>query len=203
MRPRNGFTAMKPHTHSSSTDFSVRTQSYDVAVVGAGPAGSVMAWSLARRGVRVLLLEKSRFPRDKVCGDFVEPRGLRILDQLGCLTQLEDESPLPINRVAMFLQDHCSYQGDIPFYGKNRALPANGYIIPRDQLDYQIMQCARKAGAAVVEETTVKSVETTDNGVTLRARQGGRNFKFQSELVVGADGVNSIVARKAGLLAEE
>jgi geranylgeranyl reductase family protein len=194
---------MKPHTHNSSTGHSGRKQHYDVAVVGAGPAGSVMAWSLARQGVRVLLLEKSRFPRDKVCGDFVEPRGLRILDQVGCLTQLEDASPLPISRVAMYLQGRCCYQGDIPFYGRSRDLPANGYIIPRDQLDHQIMQCARKAGAVVVEDTAVKSISITDNGVTLRARQGRHNRTYQAELVVGADGVNSIVARNAGLLAED
>jgi len=55
----------------------------DVIVVGGGPAGSVMAWSLAARGVRVALLERAIFPREKVCGDFVEPGGLRILGAMG------------------------------------------------------------------------------------------------------------------------
>ena len=57
-------------------------EAYDVIVCGGGPAGSVMAWSLAKRGVRVAVVERSQFPREKVCGDFVEPGGLRILDAM-------------------------------------------------------------------------------------------------------------------------
>ena len=55
----------------------------DVIVVGAGPAGSATATHLARRGLRVSLLEKSRFPREKVCGDGLTPRGTRQLIRLG------------------------------------------------------------------------------------------------------------------------
>ena len=50
---------------------------YDVIVVGGGPAGSAMAWSLAKRGVRVAVIEREVFPREKVCGDYLEPGGLR------------------------------------------------------------------------------------------------------------------------------
>ena len=57
---------------------------FDVVVIGGGPAGSVMAWSLARHGVRVAVVERATFPREKVCGDFVEPGGLQILDAMQC-----------------------------------------------------------------------------------------------------------------------
>lgn len=173
---------------------------YDVIVVGAGPAGSVMAWSLARRGVRVLLLERTRFPREKVCGDFIEPRGLRILDKLGCLQALEKASPLPITRVAMFLQSKCAYRGDIPFYKHEQDLPPHGYIIPRDILDYSVLQCAINAGATVKQESAVKSVLSTQNGVVVTVEHNSKQQAYHSKLVVGADGVNSVVARSVGLL---
>ena len=56
---------------------------YDVLVVGAGPAGSTAALVLARNGARVALVDKARFPRDKACGDFIGPRGLQVLADLG------------------------------------------------------------------------------------------------------------------------
>ena len=89
----------------------------DVLVVGGGPAGATMGWALARRGVRVAVLERTRFPREKVCGDFVEPRGLKLLDTMGCLPALETSPRLPITHVAMFLASECAYRGWIPFYG--------------------------------------------------------------------------------------
>ena len=58
-------------------------------MVGGGPGGSTLAWDLARHGVDVTVLERTRFPREKVCGDYVEPRGLRILRRMGCLERLE------------------------------------------------------------------------------------------------------------------
>ena len=60
-------------------------ETYDVIVVGGGPAGSVMAWSLARRGVRVAVVERATFPREKVCGaTSSNRRELRILEAMGC-----------------------------------------------------------------------------------------------------------------------
>src|SRR5258707_8706670 len=65
------------------------TPRFDVIVVGAGPAGSVLAWTLCRHGAKVLLIDGCRFPREKVCGDYVEPRGLGLIHKMGCLKTLE------------------------------------------------------------------------------------------------------------------
>src|SRR5882724_13433345 len=111
------------------------TRSVDVIVVGGGPAGSTLAWDLARRGVDILVVERARFPREKVCGDYVEPRGLRILQRMGCLERLEAAGPLPITRSATFVEWECRYSAEIPFYGLGGGLPPHGYIIPRDELD--------------------------------------------------------------------
>src|SRR5215831_13162534 len=66
------------------------TDLYDVAIVGAGPAGATCAWYLARQGIRVLLLEKKSFPRDKLCGDAICSRALIHLKRMGVLQQILD-----------------------------------------------------------------------------------------------------------------
>jgi len=176
---------------------------YDVIVVGAGPAGSVLAWELARNGISVLLLEASRFPREKVCGDYVEPRGLRVLESMGCLQNLEKGRPLPITHSAIFVDSECRYRGRIPFYGVLDSLPPHGYVVPREQLDELLFRTAVSAGASVREETVVRQVDSGAAGVTVEARSGTQRLTVKGRLVVGADGVNSVVARSVGLLAND
>jgi geranylgeranyl reductase family protein len=175
----------------------------DVLVVGGGPAGATMGWALARRGVGVVVLERTRFPREKVCGDFVEPRGLKLLEAMGCLPALERSPRLPITHVAMFLASACAYRGRIPFYGGSLDLPAHGYIVPRDELDTELLSAAKRAGAIVFEDTAATAIERQRGRIAVAARQGGRSVTFKSRLVVGADGAHSIVARHAGLLRED
>src|SRR4030095_16456632 len=62
---------------------------FDVAVIGAGPGGSATAYFLARGGLRVALLDKSDFPRDKTCGDGLTPRALKVFDMMGVLSEVE------------------------------------------------------------------------------------------------------------------
>ena len=61
---------------------------FDVAIVGAGPAGATCAWYLAKGDIRVALIDKAKFPRDKFCGDAVIPRAQRHLQRMGVLDQL-------------------------------------------------------------------------------------------------------------------
>ncbi|HET7144281.1 MAG TPA: FAD-dependent oxidoreductase, partial [Anaerolineales bacterium] len=65
---------------------------YDVAVVGAGPGGSATAYFLAKSGLRVALLDKFEFPRDKTCGDGLTPRAIKTLDTMGVLPQIEERA---------------------------------------------------------------------------------------------------------------
>jgi geranylgeranyl reductase family protein len=188
---------------TSRVRFRRTKNSYDVIVVGAGPAGSVLSWELARHGSSVLLLEASRFPREKVCGDYIEPRGLRVIESMGCLKQLEQRSPLPITHSATFVDSKCHYRGRIPFYGLLKDLPPHGYIVPREQLDELLFRAASRAGANVREETVVRRVTTNSNGVEVEAKCGRQSVVFKGRLVVGADGVNSIVARSFNLLAND
>lgn len=176
---------------------------FDVVVVGGGPAGATTAWALATRGLRVAVLERSRFPREKVCGDFVEPRGLKLLADIGCLSRIDAAPRLPITHVAMYLAGERAYEGRIPFYGGASHLPPHGYIVPRDELDTEVLNAARRAGAIVHEDCAATSVARDKGGVIVAARERGASRTFRARIVVGADGAHSIVARDAGLLRED
>ena len=149
------------------------------------------------------MLERARFPSEKVCGDYVEPRGLRVLEQMGCLGRLEARRPLPITRSATFVEGHCRYRAAIPFYAHGTDLPPHGYILPREELDAVMLQSAEQAGADVRHDAAVTSVSVGPGGVEVEARHGARAIRHRGRLVAGADGVHSVVARSQGLLRED
>ncbi len=183
-----------------------------------------MAWALATRGLRVLVLDRARFPREKVCGDFVEPRGLRLFQTMGCLSQLESNGPLAITHVNLFLSGTSAYREHIPFYAGQSDLPQHGYIIPREDLDQRILASAVAAGAELREGCQVTRVErngekmtvhfrhsadasasahTTDASASAATRGGTADASASAPIIVGADGTHSVVARSFDLLVDD
>lgn len=159
----------------------------DAIVVGGGPAGSLAALALARRGRNVLLLDKKRFPRDKPCGGGIRYGVYRRFPDLAEtlrgkvavheIRRVRMESPRGHTVVATRPE---------PFYLTMR----------RTALDAALLAEARAAGARVVERARVTDIERTAGGVCVRCVDGGA---LRARLVIGADGVNSVVARAVGL----
>jgi menaquinone-9 beta-reductase len=137
---------------------------YDLIIAGAGPAGSACAITAARTGARVLLLEKDSFPRHKVCGEFVSPESLQLLDSL-----LQDEvfQAMPQITSARIFFDRRTL--DV-------AISSPARSIPRYELDTQLLAAAKQAGVTVREQTAVRQVlpgklfGVTIEASTLRAR---------------------------------
>ena len=128
----------------------------DVVVVGAGPAGSATATYLARHGLRVSLLEKSTFPREKVCGDGLTPRGTRQLIRLGIDTSTE----------AGWLHNKGLriYGGKRPFeleWPELEDFPPYGLVRPRADFDHLLARHAVAAGASLYERPTWSSQSST------------------------------------------
>jgi len=168
----------------------------DVIVVGAGPAGSATAYHLARAGHDVLLLEKTAFPREKVCGDGLTPRAVKALVAMGVDTSPEagwlHNKGLRIIGGGMRLE--------LP-WPELASYPSYGLVRPRSDFDDVLARQAVKAGAVLRENTTVtgpvldKSGRIT--GVATKGEDGERTYA--APLVVAADGNSSRLSTAMGL----
>ena len=149
---------------------------YDLLVAGGGPAGTSAAITAARLGARVLLLERGRFPRDKVCGEFVSPEALGLLESLlggspGAATMLRSASR--ITHARAFVAGQC-----LEF-----SLAAPAASIPRFDFDAGLWRAAEAAGVAARQGVAVESIE--QNGVFRVATSAG---VFSAKSVVNASG---------------
>lgn len=113
-------------------------QRCDVAVVGAGPAGSAAAWALARQGFDVVLVDQQVFPRDKVCGDGLIPDAHAALRRMGVLAEVMDQA----QQVA-----HVRCTGP---RGGHVDVPGTLAVLPRQRLDHILVQAAERAGARLL-----------------------------------------------------
>src|SRR4030095_7940488 len=161
----------------------------DVIVVGGRAPASPAALTLARCGVSTLVLDKKRFPRDKPCGGGVRYGVYRRFPALGEYLRAKVDIH-EIRRVRM--ESPAGHTvlaaGEQPFY----------LTLRRTELDAALLECACTAGAAVSEAARVTGVERTAGGVLVSCVDGRA---FSGRLVIGADGVNSVVARAVGLTA--
>jgi flavin-dependent dehydrogenase len=148
----------------------------DVAVVGGSLAGAAAATALARAGVRVVVLEKARFPRNKVCGCFLSPDALPVLRRMGMEEELRKENPETIVRFSLVQSSGSRVEAD---------LPAPVLSISRERLDSLAAAAAESAGAQVRFGTTVLAIEgDLQRGFLLK----GQGWGLAARAVVGAWG---------------
>ncbi|HJR78751.1 MAG TPA: geranylgeranyl reductase family protein [Anaerolineales bacterium] len=167
---------------------------YDVAVIGAGPAGSAAAYYLAQGGLRVALLDKFDFPRDKTCGDGLTPRALSVLDSMGVLPRVEQHS-YPCVALTVRNSDEVTYR--IELSGPDDP-PRRILIVPRLTLDDTLRQHAIEAGAQFIPHTKVENITHQENSHVRLWCEGGQTLDCR--LAVVATGANTGLLRKVGLL---
>ncbi|HTP64371.1 MAG TPA: geranylgeranyl reductase family protein [Geobacteraceae bacterium] len=172
---------------------------YDVIIAGGGPAGATTAFYLAKQDVRVLLLDKAVFPREKVCGDGIAPRAVRSLYRMGLQERLDGH----FNKFHGF-----RFAGAGKSMVENRIpatprFPDHGYIIRRYELDKIILDHARDNGVEVWENCKV-TAPLVHNGrvVGVKAIRDGKETVLESSVVVGADGHSSPLGKAMGLLVD-
>ncbi|MEV6831537.1 geranylgeranyl reductase family protein [Amycolatopsis sp. NPDC051102] len=177
-------------------------QDAEVIVVGAGPAGSTVATYLARAGVDVLLLEKTEFPREKVCGDGLTPRGVKQLIDLGIDTS--EDAGWVHSRGLRILTGDLTLELDWPDL---TSYPPYGVSRTRHDFDDLLAKLAVKAGARLYERTTVTSAITDATGrvVGVEAKVGPEKtpVHYRAPLVLACDGVSARLALSVGIQKNE
>src|SRR5687768_9444909 len=173
-----------------------------VVVVGGGPAGSSTAFFLARRGIDVLVVNRATFPRDKTCSEYLSPQASRILAEMDALSAVENAGAAQLNGMRVHAPNGSTIHGE--FRGKHgfRGYRDQGLAVRRTILDELLLQRARDAGARVEESTRVTDlVRAPDERVTgIIQMKDGEQRELHSRLVIGADGLRSVVGRRLGLI---
>ena len=169
-----------------------------VLVAGAGPAGSATAYWLARAGHRVLLVDRCEFPRDKACSEYLGPGAADLLDRIGLLDELRNESN-PLTGTTVIGARGSRLTGQFALASVQRP-GAVGLSITRRVLDAALLRKAIGAGAEFLPRTTVEALLIDKGnvlGVTVREASGSHRT-IRTRLTIGADGLRSVVARRLG-----
>jgi len=174
----------------------------DVIVVGGGPAGASTAWFLASEGADVLVLDRARFPRDKVCAEYLSPEASRILHAMGALEKAEAAGGAQLAGMMVRAPSGESFRGKFAGAHGFRGFRDSGLALRRTVLDSLLLDRARGAGARVRETARVVDLARDGrarvSGVVL-ADPTGERVTVNARVVVGADGLRSIVSRRLGL----
>lgn len=151
---------------------------FDVAVVGAGPSGTIAAKICASNKLKTLLIEKKPLPRDKPCGGYLSPSALPIIQ--------ENFGKIPQNLVE-------SRPNDIILLPKcDLHQPISGVSVYRKTFDYWLTQKSEEAGA-VIDNTALRSLSRKHNYIVIELKHNNLNKKISAKYIVGADGVGSAV----------
>ncbi|WP_435770293.1 geranylgeranyl reductase family protein [Nocardioides sp. SYSU DS0651] len=156
---------------------------WDLAIVGAGPAGSAAAIGALRAdpSLRVALLDRAEFPRDKSCGDGIAPHVIDLLDDAGVTGIADDRVPVPRLRL------------DRGALGVDRRMARPTFVIPRTVFDQRLVEAARAAGATLLRQR-VRDVDAGEAGAPVVL-----DGELTARTVVGADGAHSTVRKALGL----
>jgi len=179
-----------------------QTGEADVIVVGAGPGGSTAAYHLARHGLSVLLLEKSEFPREKVCGDGLTPRAVRQLVKMGVDTS--EKAGWLRNKGLRVIGGGVRLELDWP---ELASFPGYGLVRTRLDLDEMLARLAADAGATLLTSHNVTGPVLDPAGrvvgVTAATGADKEPQEFRAPLVLAADGVSARLALTLGLAKRE
>ena len=161
-----------------------------IAIVGAGPAGSSAAYVTASHGLRTILFDRARHPREKVCGEGCTPRAVQNLRRMGLLGELETQAA-PVS------QSFLVSPGGVELFTEVSPSIFGGrlLVIPRATLDERLVQRAARAGAELREGMRVERISVGSRHARLHLHDGST---LDADMVIGCDGMPSVVRRSLG-----
>ena len=168
-------------------------------IVGAGPAGSTAALYAHRLGLNCILLDKAVFPRDKICGDALSGKSVRLMRELNLLEGVEKLEGSEINRITFGSPSHSQF--DVHLKGnKNNDFITKGYVVPRKIFDNFLFKKADELTETRQGFTVNDIIYENDNISGVKGTNiEGKEEILNAPIIMGCDGANSIIARKLGL----
>jgi flavin-dependent dehydrogenase len=166
---------------------------YDVLIVGGGPAGTCAAIHLAAQGSRVLLAEQKKFPRAKLCGEFISPECLAHFERLGVAEEMTTAGGARLSETIFYSRQGAGVCVPSEWFGAGRA--ALG--LSRAEMDARLLGRARRAGVEVLEEAQAAGLlfdETCVRGVRLKVDEGVREIR--AAVTIDATGRSRVLARR-------
>ena len=170
--------------------FSANT--FDVAIAGAGPAGTSAAIQLALGGARVLLIEEKKFPRPKLCGEFISPECLTHFKRLGVMDQMSAAGGASVLETVFYSRR-----------GSSVAVPSEWFMsgaqalgLSRSEMDHQLLQRAKSVGVTVLEDTHASRLICERDEVRgIRVKQGDQSRDYEALITIDATGRTRTLAR--------
>ncbi len=171
---------------------------FDVCIIGAGPGGSSTAFYLAKQGKNVVLLDKEKFPRRKICGDAISQRAQIHLERMGVLQEILEEG-----------KGHYSAVGGLVSprritYIDNSAEELGSHLmmsIKREIMDEKMVRAAVREGAKLIEEYNVKEVKFSEDKKFWEVKSfNDKQAIIRTKVLIAADGATSKIARSLGIL---
>ena len=170
----------------------------DVLVVGAGPAGLAAGLELAASGLDVQVIDRARFPRPKPCAEYLSPGTLAELDRLGMLPAVDRAGGAPLLGTEVIGPRGGRLAGQFALAGF-QPIRATGLSLSRWQLDAALVASARAHGVEILEETALEQLIHHQGSVAGAViRRDNARHTCRARLVIGADGLHSVVARAIG-----
>jgi len=163
----------------------MRTENVDALIVGGGPAGAATGLLLARAGWKVTLVERKRYPRRKVCGEYLSATNMPLLRHLGIAKAFEEQAGPPVTHVGLFAAD-AMLRADLPRLGAATW----GRALGREHLDALLLDEAAKAGVEVRQPWSPVEVTRTETGYDCRVHDHDANAEamLHAGLVIAAHG---------------
>lgn len=181
---------------------SAESRKTQVIVVGAGPGGSSTAWHLAKLGIDVVLLDRATFPRDKVCAEYLSPQASRILASMGAMDEVDASGPAHLTGMRVRAPNGLEIHGSFVARHGYRAFRDRGIAVRRSVLDGILVRRAQSAGAQLIERARVTDVVRAASGAVCGVSLidcDGTQRELLAPLVIGADGLRSVIGRRLGL----
>lgn len=171
------------------------SDSYDVVIVGGGPAGSSAAIHLAMNGARVMLAEQKKFPRDKLCGEFISPECLDHFERLGVADQIVAAEGVPLTETVFYARNGSSVCVPSEWFGREHSFALG---LSRAEMDARLLRRARDVGVDVREEAHATDLLIEQErvcGVQVKASDGEvRNVR--ALVTIDATGRTRALARR-------